>query len=457
MHLRDDQRTFLNQIDRAIETAPHSVLAVAPTGSGKTVCFSMLTKSWAEEGRRVMILVHRAELLAQVSSTLTTLGVEHGVIAPSFPNHKNRQVQVASVQTLVHRLADHAPPDYLIIDEAHHAIAKSSWGKVFLAWPHAKRLGVTATPERLSGEGLRDTFSTMVMGPSVSALMEQGALSPYRLFAPPIAALGTVHRRMGDYVRGELETAMNTRTITGNAVKHYQSLAAGKRAMVFCVSIRHAEAVAEEFLAAGVVAESLDGTMRDHERKAILQRFTAGHSKVLTSCDLVSEGFDLPAVEVAILLRPTESLGLYLQQVGRALRPYPGKDAALILDHAGNTMKHGLPDEARDWSLDGKDARTASLADRAVATKLCPICYAVVLEGVSVCPECHHAFMASARTIVQVEGTLEEVDLLRVRQQRKAEQGRAVSLDDLVALGTARGYKQPKYWAQQIVWARQGR
>jgi len=296
MHLRDDQRTFLNQIDRAIETAPHSVLAVAPTGSGKTVCFSMLTKSWAEEGRRVMILVHRAELLAQVSSTLTTLGVEHGVIAPSFPNHKNRQVQVASVQTLVHRLADHAPPDYLIIDEAHHAIAKSSWGKVFLAWPHAKRLGVTATPERLSGEGLRDTFSTMVMGPSVSALMEQGALSPYRLFAPPIAALGTVHRRMGDYVRGELETAMNTRTITGNAVKHYQSLAAGKRAMVFCVSIRHAEAVAEEFLAAGVVAESLDGTMRDQERKAILQRFTAGHSKVLTSCDLVSEGFDLPAV-----------------------------------------------------------------------------------------------------------------------------------------------------------------
>ncbi len=458
MHLRPDQIQFCRSIELAIRQPPHTVLAVAPTGSGKTVCFSALTQAWTAHmpDHRVMLLVHRRELLEQISRCLTTWGVEHGLIAPDAPNHRTRRVQVASVQTLVRRLGDYEPPNTLVIDEAHHAINRSSWGKLFRAWPHARRLGVTATPERLSGEGLRDTFATMVMGPTVESLMASGALSKYRLFAPPTHAADRVAKRMGDFVRGDLEKAMNTRTITGDAVEHYRRHALGKRAMVFCVSIAHADAVAVQFTSAGIPAVSIDGTMTPRERAAILAAFAAGRTQVLTSCDLVSEGFDLPAVEVAILLRPTQSLALYLQQVGRSLRPYPGKEEAIILDHAGNTAKHGLPDEAREWSLDGKEARKKKEGDRPPSVRVCPKCFAACSAHCVACPECGHAFIV-IREIEQVEGTLTEIDVQAQRQAAKREQGKAISLDALVALGKSRGYRNPSGWARYVWASRQRR
>lgn len=458
MHLRPDQIAFCRSIELALRQPPHTVLAVAPTGSGKTVCFSALTQAWTTQSlyHRVMLLVHRRELLEQISRCLSSWGVEHGLIAPDCPNYKARRVQVASVQTLVRRLGDYEPPDTLVIDEAHHAIVRSSWGKLFRAWPHARRLGVTATPERLSGEGLRDTFATMVLGPTVESLIEAGSLSRYRLFAPPTHAADRVAKRMGDYVRKDLEGAMNTRTITGDAVEHYLRHAKGKRAMVFCVSIAHAEAVAAQFTAAGIPALSIDGQRTPRERASILAEFAAGRTQVLTSCDLVSEGFDLPAVEVAILLRPTQSLALYLQQVGRSLRPYPGKAAAIILDHAGNTEKHGLPDDAREWSLDGKEERKKKEGDRPPSVKVCPACFAAVSPSVVVCPECAYQFV-SERKIAQVEGTLTEVDVAAQRRAARQEQGHAASFDELVALGRSRGYRHPTGWARFVWEARQKR
>ena len=458
MQLRPDQVTFCDKILAALRPPPHSVLAVAPTGSGKTVCFSSLTKAWVARDlfTRAMILVHRRELIQQVSACLTQFGVEHGIIAPTYPNQKARRVQVASVQTLVRRLADYAPPDYLIIDEAHHAITTSSWGHIFRAWPDAQRLGVTATPERLSGEGLRSMFSTLVMGPSVQSLMEIKALSSYRLFAPPVQHADRVARSMGDYTRRDLAQVMDTRTITGDAVQHYQRLATGKRAMVFCVSVAHAESVALQFTTAGFAASSIDGTMTREARASILASFASGETQVLTSCDLVSEGFDLPAVEVAILLRPTQSLALHLQQVGRALRPYPGKDAAILLDHAGNTARHGLPDDARVWSLDGKVMRRTLEGDRDPGLKVCPNCYAAVAPACAVCPECQHAFIA-IRSITTVEGTLTEVDLQAQRQAARAQQGATTSLEGLISLGKSRGYRNPYVWAKHVWESRQGR
>ena len=453
MILRDDQQIFVRQVNAALAVAPHSVLGVAPTGSGKTVCFCALAKQWKG---RVMILVHRKELLEQVSRCLTQWEVAHGLIAPDAPNRKAERVQVASVQTLVRRLADYVPPDYLIIDEAHHALLKSSWGKIFRAWPHAKRLGVTATPERLSGEGLREVFSTMIIGPSVKTLIEDRALSRYRLFAPPVQYADRIVRRMGDFARRELSDVMNVRTITGDAVQHYRKHATGKRAMVFCVSIEHAESVAKQFAETGIPACSIDGEMGAVERSGILRRFAAGEIHVLTSCDLVSEGFDLPAVEVAVLLRPTQSLALHLQQVGRALRSYEGKEAAIILDHAGNTHRHGLPDDPRDWSLDGKDARLKkSVAGQVPATKTCPDCYAVVMAGVVMCHECGRVFTVAARTIEVTQGELEEVDLEVARRQERREQGAAQSLEALVQLGVARKYRNPRGWANHVWKARQ--
>ncbi len=457
MNLRPDQVQFCRSIELALRQSPHTVLAVAPTGSGKTVCVSALTQAWTTTSlfHRVMLVVHRRELLEQISRCLTAWGVEHGLVAPDCPNHKDRRVQVASIQTLVRRLADYAPPDTLVIDEAHHAIPKSSWGKVFRAWPQARRLGVTATPERLSGEGLRDTFATMVLGPTTESLMASGALSRYRLFAPPLNPAEKIVRRMGDYARGDLAKVMDTRTITGDAVIHYQRHGLGKRAMVFCVSIDHADSVAAQFESAGIPALSIDGERPARERAEILRAFSAGRIHVLTSCDLVSEGFDLPAVEVAILLRPTQSLALHLQQMGRALRPFPGKEAAIILDHAGNTARHGLPDDPRAWSLDGKDARKKKEGERATAIKVCPKCFAAVLSAVTECPECDHKFIAE-RVVAQVEGTLTEVDVAVQRAAAKRAQGNAVSYDELVALGRSRGYRNPTAWARYVWNARTG-
>ena len=427
-------------------------LLVLPTGGGKTVCFSYMAGAAKGKNLTVWILAHRVELLEQISRTLSDFGIKHGMIAPGFLGDRRQQVQVASVFTLARRLDRYAPPDLIIVDEAHHAISKSTWGTVINTFPNAKLLGVTATPIRLSGEGLGDLFEVMVQGPTVADLIAQGALSPYRLFAPAGVDLTGVHSKMGDFVRGELADAMNKRSITGDAVAHYRKLADGKRAIAFCVSVEHAEHVAAQFREAGIPAASIDGGMDKALRKAVLASFTAGDLRVLTSCDLVSEGFDVPAIEVAILLRPTQSLGLYLQQVGRALRLFPGKTEAIILDHAGNVKMHGLPDEDRIWSLDGKAKKRASKPSE-VPIKTCPKCFATVTAAATHCL-CGHEFVAVARVVEQVEGNLEEVNVEQARREARAMQGRAQSEQDLVALGRSRGMKRPELWARHVIRAR---
>lgn len=424
-------------------------LLVLPTGGGKTVCFSYMAGAARSKNLRVWILAHRVELLEQISKTLRAFQIPHGMIAPGFLGDRRQQVQVASVFALARRLDRYAAPDLIIVDEAHHAIAKSTWGTVIQAFPKARLLGVTATPIRLSGEGLGDLFECMVQGPTVADLIEQGALSPYRLFAPSGVDLSGVHSKMGDFVRGELAGAMDKRSITGDAVSHYTKLAPGKRAIAFCVSVEHAEHVAAQFREAGIPAASIDGGMDKTLRQSVLASFSAGDLRVLTSCDLVSEGFDVPAIEVAILLRPTQSLGLYLQQVGRALRIFPGKAEAIILDHAGNVKRHGLPDEDRLWSLDGKAKKRAAKPSE-VPVKTCPKCFATVASAATHCL-CGHALVAVARVVEQVEGHLEEVNVEQARREAKALQGRAQTEADLVALGKSRGMKRPELWARHVI------
>jgi DNA repair protein RadD len=431
----------------------HRTLLCAPTGSGKTIMFAYLASKMMQAGKRIYILVHRAELLEQVSRTLTDMEVKHGCIAPSYPNHANRPVQVASVFTLARRLADYRAPDLVIIDEAHHAIPRTTWGRTLQAYRQSARLGVTATPERLGGEGLADTFDTLLVGPTVRELIDQGSLCDYRLFAPPVTYTEGVHRRMGDYDKKELSQAADTPTITGCAVTHYEKLSRGKRAIVFCVSVQHADHTADAFKASGYAARRIDGKCSVWERRSLIHDFAQGRIQILTSCDLISEGFDLPAIEVAILLRPTQSLALHLQQVGRALRPYDGKSHAIILDHAGNTHRHGLPDDPRDWSLDGKEFRQASESDGpSVSVRTCGQCFAAVRSPAPVCQYCRYVFPLKPREVEEVDGTLEEVDQAIVRQQQRREVGRAKDLDALIALGKQRGYKPA--WAHFVYKAR---
>ena len=442
-------------IDRARDNfqAGHSrQLLVLPTGGGKTVCFSYMAGRAVSKGLKVWILAHRVELLEQIGRTLRDFGVPHGVIAPGYISEHRQPVQVASVFTLARRLDRYAKPDLIIVDEAHHCTTGSTWGQIISANRQAKLLGVTATPCRLDGAGLGDLYDVMVQGPTVRELIDLGALSPYRLFAPAGIDLSGVHTRMGDFVRGELAAAVDKPSITGDAVAHYKKLASGRRAVAFCVSVEHAYHVAEQFRASGISAQSIDGSMERTLRASVLGEFSAGRVQVLTSCDLISEGFDVPSIEAAILLRPTQSLGLYLQQVGRSLRTAPGKEEAIILDHAGNVKRHGLPDEERDWSLDGS-AKKRGAQRSEVPVKTCPACFATVHSVATHC-SCGYEFPVKAREVDHVDGDLQEVDPKQAVRERRLEQGRAQTLEDLVAIGRARGMKRPELWGKYVLRAR---
>jgi DNA repair protein RadD len=460
--LRPYQEAAVQGLRDAFTAGHHSPLLVLPTGGGKTVCFSYLTARLTAAGKRVALLCHRDELVDQISETLTRFDVKHGFVAAGRLYDRRFAAHVASVQTLARRLDRVDVPDYVICDEAHHCIGASTWGKVVAAWrlknPRLRVIGVTATPERLSGEGLGEVFDEMVLGPTTAELIEMGALAPYRLFAPASSVdLSGVHSRMGDFVRGEVVARVDKPSIIGSAVGEYRAKMDGLPAVAFCVSIEHAEHVAEQFRAQGYRSAKIDGNMDRALRRELVRDFGRGAINVLTSVDVVSEGFDVPGIVGAILLRPTQSLGLYLQQVGRALRTAPGKDAAIILDHVGNTRdRHGLPDDPREWSLTGK-ARGKSKSEDNVACRQCPACYAISPAAAQKCRDCGKPFPIKARQIEEVAGTLSEVEVARVKRQAAKDQAAAQTLEDLIRLGQARQMKNPAGWARHVIQARQAK
>ena len=457
IHLRDYQGECIGGIRDAYRAGRRSPLLVSPTGSGKTVMFAYIANGTSKKGNRVLILVHRQELVDQTCRTLRAFQVDHGVIAAGRSADRSHAVQVGSVQTVVRRL-DFCRPDLIIIDEAHHGTA-GSWRKVIDANPQARILGVTATPERLDGKGLKDVFDLLIRGPEVSWLIDNGHLSRPKYYAPPQAAdFGGLHIRGGDFAKDELAKVMDSKAITGDAVEHYARICSGTPAVAFCVSVAHAQHVAEQFLTAGFRADVLDGTLDRDTRRDRVKALGDGRLQVLTSCEIINEGFDLPIVTAAILLRPTMSLGLHLQQIGRVLRPAPGKDRAIILDHVGNLARHGFAEDVRDWSLEGRLKKRKRKADdeEDIQVRQCPTCYCAHAPA-PICPECGHVYQLTQREIEVRAGTLVELDVEAMRREKKNEQRGAQTLDELIALGRARGYRNPAVWAKHVWSARQGR
>lgn len=460
MRLFDYQSNIVTRTRQAYRTGARAPLIVSPTGSGKTVIFAYITKSVSSRNKRVMILCHRAELVDQISRALTEQSVSHGIIAAGHRMNTRAAVQVASVFTLVRRLDRLPPPDLLIIDEAHHCALTTTWGDITKAYSSAKLLGVTATPTRLSGEGLGDIFDTMILGPTTQELINQGALSPLRVFAPATIDLSLLHTRGGDYARNELAAEFNKPTITGDAISHYRNLASGRAAVAFCVSIEHAKDVSAGFRAAGYSSIAIDGKMDRGLRANIVRDFADGKIQILTSCDLISEGFDCPRIEVGISLRPTQSLGLWIQQCGRILRTWPGKTEAILLDHAGNSRIHGLPTDDRNWSLNGRMVKIRNTADSEPPCRICPQCYAATRSPTAKCSNCGASFPIESREISHVEGELVEVKSRPSKPRdptktaARVEQGRTDSVEALTELGIRRGMHPAKavHWAG-YVWA----
>ncbi|MEO5333839.1 MAG: DEAD/DEAH box helicase [Magnetococcus sp. YQC-5] len=422
--LREYQRQGISDLRAEFDAGAHRAILCFPTGAGKTVTAAAMIRDAMTENQSIFFLVHRQELLHQASRTLASFGIDHGIIASGYPQTDD-PIQVAMAPTLVRRLDRIRPPDLLVVDEAHHSLA-NTWKEIFKAYPGARTVGLTATPQRLDGQGLAELYDALVVGPSVRSLIEQGHLSDFEVYAPPIGiSTEGVHTRAGDFAQDELANAIDKPTITGDAVATYMRLAAGKRAIVFCVSIKHSKNVCAAFQSSGINAAHLDGNENRVRREQIVDAFSSGKIQVLCNVDLVSEGFDIPAVEVVIMLRPTQSLGLYLQQAGRAFRPGFEK-TSLILDHASNAIRHGLPDEQRDWSLDSKQRRKSANNDDGPTAWRCPECDRVLSARSLVCPCCGHAPERNGRVVAIRDGELEKVDrvaLARLRNKRKTGMG----------------------------------
>jgi len=442
-----------------------SVLLQSATGSGKTQMGTAAARSTTEKGNGVIWLTHRKELLEQTSKTFSKAGVPHSVMVPGQRHNPRMRATIASVGTLVNRLESTRPPKLLIPDEAHHAVA-GSFDKI-IRWVEAeggKVLGLTATPWRLSGEGLDSHFQHMVQGPSVAWLIANGFLSDYRAYAPATPDLSQVHTLAGDYVKNEIDQVMKGKAIVADCVSQWRRYAQGKRTIGFAVSVEHSEMMVEAFLRAGIPAAHIDANTQPHVRRQHILNFATGHLLVLFNCELFAEGFDLSAIadrdvpiECVIQARPTKSLTMHLQQLGRALRrkPYP----AILLDLCGNLARLGLPDHPHEWTLQGrpKKGRGGKGEEAVPLVRKCSTCdvmFPIVLPSCPHCGAVPQAGGGGGRKVEEVVAELREIDREQARRERLKEQAGARTLEDLIALGKAKGYKNPEKWAGHVYTAR---
>jgi DNA repair protein RadD len=436
MILRDYQIDITNRTRDRMKEGYRCVLIQLGTGGGKTLLTAKMLNTAAQKGIASVFICHRRELIKQTHKAFNDLNIGHGIIGAGFPFSARPMVTIASIQTLKNKLHKIRKPGLVVFDECHHQSAKS-WDTVYNAFPDAYIIGLTATPQRLDGSGLGKYYPVMVQGPSVQELIDQNYLSKYKIFAPSNVDISKVHTRMGDYVTSELASAIDKPTITGDAIKEYKKYANGKRAIVRGVSIEHSKHIAKQFNDAGIPSSHVDGTTKHEIRDAIIDSFRRGDTLVLSNVDLFSEGLDIPAVECVIDLRPTKSLILWLQFCGRALRPMENK-TAIIIDHAGNTARHGLPCDDREWDLKGRDKK--SKEDNGPMIRLCPQCFFACNSWKKECPECKHQFVVQAREVDHKDGELTEVDIQAIRRNKRMEEGQCKTLEDLEELGRKRGY-----------------
>jgi superfamily II DNA or RNA helicase len=455
---RPYQKDLTSRIKAAWSAGTKHVMAVLPTGGGKTHVVASVVE---QMGLPAACIAHRSELVGQMSLALAREGVSHRVIGSDALRRNivalhmselgrsyyqpRSNYGVCSVDTLRSMSANDpwlAQVGLVVIDEGHHVLRENKWGKAFALFPNALALLPTATPTRADGKGLGahadGIADVMLEGPSMRELIDAGYLTDYRVFAPPsnldLASVGTT--ASGDFSPVELKAARHASTVTGDVVAHYLRVAKGKLGVTFDTDIESATETAAAFRAAGVPAEVVTGKTPDALRQQILRRFKAREILQLVNVDLFGEGFDLPAIEVVSMARPTQSFSLFVQQWGRSLRlmvdpalmqkwdsftpaerkahiAASGKPYAIVLDHVGNTVRHGLPDRLRDWSLDGRERRSKSTPDDTIPLRVCTNerCLAPYERVLPACPHCGTVPEIADRGKPEfVDGDLHELD-----------------------------------------------
>jgi superfamily II DNA or RNA helicase len=348
--LRPYQLEAIEGARNQLRAGKKRVLVICPTGGGKTVVAAEIIRSADAKGSRTLFLAHRRELIAQTVDKLHRFGVTPGVIQAGFPMALHRSAQVASVQTLIRRPEVLSRVDLIFIDEAHHALGGNTYGKLLDRYPGALVVGLTATPWRLDGRGLADVFDGHVIVSTPRQLRDEGFLVPVGGWQYEAIDVESARVKLGDYSMADLQASATSKRIVGNIVSEWLLHAAGKRTVLFATSVNHSLLMVGSFRNEGVPAEHIDGEMPAEERDAVLHRLRTGQTLVVCNCNVLTEGFDCPELEVCILARPTLSTSLYLQMVGRVLRPAAGKTMARLHDHAGCLETHGHPYAERDYS-----------------------------------------------------------------------------------------------------------
>ena len=445
LKLRPYQYDLLKKINSAMKKSKRP-LAVLPTGAGKTVIFAYMSASAQAKGKTVWFLVHRRELRKQSIDTFEKFNIPLDTIHISMVSQWRKLPE----------------PDLIVFDEAHHASART-WQNIIKTYPDKYIIGLTATPTRLSGKPLGDTFTDLIQGVTTQELIDMGYLSDYKYLAPPTKTnFEQLKIKRGDYDRNELENMLLDKAQYSGIVSEYKKHADNKQAIYFCTTIKHSEEIAREFQESGIKAVHFDGNTQKKERDQIIEDFRNNKVQVLCNVDLIGEGFDMPNCDVVGMVRPTASLTLYLQQVGRGLRPREGK-TALIIDHVGNVHRHGLPNDSRPWSLTEAmpATNTQKMTDQGdFIIRTCQACYAVYEHTLNACPVCSAEYETTARELEKKE----EIELVEINKKERIMQINylnsrqaiedASNFYDLVEIAKAREYKPgwAYYQAKQRGW-----
>lgn len=450
--LRDYQEKAVKDTRQSFCDGYSAPCLVLSTGAGKTVCAGQIVHDAFHKGKRVVFVVHRQELAKQTAKTFRGYGIEPAFIMANVKPDVDNPVQIATIGTLRNRLDKYQEPDLIIYDESQHCMA-NQWLTIKKTWNKAKIIGLTATPCRLDGKPLREFFDKLVIGPSTADLIKAGALTPYDYYAPSVIDTTGMKHNKTDFTADALSFFSQKREIIGDNIKQYQQLANGKRNIVFACNVKHSMEIVKRYQDAGIPAAHLDGETPAAEREDILSRFATGEIKVLSNVELFGEGFDLPAIEVVSLLRPTLSTSLYLQQVGRALRPCPelGKERAIILDHVGNYERHGMPDDEREWSLKGGLVKKTSSrqTESTVRVQRCPECF-FAHSPAHTCPMCGHVYRNECG-VKEIAGELVLLGTQEHKDALKKEIKNVASYEELVKIEVERNYKM--WWAENM-WLR---
>ena len=397
IELRDYQQTVLDNARAELAIGKRSVLCVCATGGGKSYIFMDMADRCKG---KVLVLVHREELKNQHIREFEKNGIPMDNII------------VETVQTVYRRMNNYPDVKMVIADESHLFLARTFRAVIdHFAKQGAFTIGFSASPCRLDGSSMSDIFDAMVEGPQTKELIEKKRLCPYEYYAPLTVDVSELKKQRGDYVTSEVEELMEP-AIYGRVIEEYKRLCPGKQAIAFCCSVKHSQQVADQFAEAGIKAVHVDGTTPTRDRELIMERFRAGEIQILTNVNLFSEGISVDGISAVLMLRPTASLALCLQQWGRGLRYQPDK-VCTIVDCVGNYTRHGLPDEHREWSLDGvvKEHKTHN-DDGTFTVRQCPFCYKCFPCG-PVCPYCREEYPLSPRELKVIE----EIELKRITEE----------------------------------------